>query len=94
MIQRETVEYIASLAKLKFTDDEMDTFVAQFDTILGYVGEIEKLDLDNVEPLTHITQSVNVFREDEPKPSLSTAEALANAPKRNESFFKVPKVLG
>ena len=94
MIARETVERIAVLAKLKFSDSEIDEFVQQFDKILQYVGEIEKLDLTGVEPLAHISPSINVFREDVPHQSLSREEALQNAPKRNESFFKVPKVLG
>jgi aspartyl-tRNA(Asn)/glutamyl-tRNA(Gln) amidotransferase subunit C len=52
------------------------------------------MNLDGVEPLVHITESTNVFREDVPHTSLSRDEALSNAPKRNEGFFKVPKVLG
>lgn len=94
MTPRETVEYIAELAKLKFNDDEIDTFAEQFQRILAYIAEIDKLDLTGVEPLTHITESENVFREDVVIPSLSTEEALQNAPRRTESFFKVPRVIG
>jgi len=94
MTPRETVEYVAGLAKLKFNDDEIEEFAGQFQNILGYIGEIEKLDLEGIEPLTHITQTENVFRDDVVTPCLTTEEALSNAPKRNESFFKVPKVLG
>lgn len=94
MTPRETVEYVAGLAKLKFNENEIEEFAGQFQNILGYIGEIEKLDLEGIEPLTHITQTDNVFRDDVVTPSLTQEEALANAPKRNESFFKVPKVLG
>ncbi len=93
-ITRETVERIAELAKLQFRADEIDAFVKQFSDILQYIGEIEKLDLSGVEPLTHISDSTNVFREDTPHECLSREVALSNAPKRNEGFFKVPKVLG
>ncbi|MBX7153472.1 MAG: Asp-tRNA(Asn)/Glu-tRNA(Gln) amidotransferase subunit GatC [Bacteriodetes bacterium] len=94
MTPRETVEYVAGLAKLKFNENEIEEFAGQFQNILGYISEIEKLDLEGIEPLTHITQTENVFRDDVVTPSLTQEEALANAPKRNESFFKVPKVIG
>ncbi len=91
---RETVERIAVLAKLHFNESEIDAFTAQFNDILSYIGEIEKLDLEGVEPLVHMTEVANVFREDVPHNCLTREEALQNAPKRNEAFFKVPKVLG
>ena len=94
MVLRETVQQVAQLAKLQFNEQELDEFTQQFDKILNYIGEIEKLDLEGVEPLTHITNTQNVLREDVVKPSLTTEEALRNAPRKNESFFKVPKVIG
>lgn len=94
-ITKETIDHIASLARLSFSDEEKDVFVHQFQRIVEYVDVIQSLELDDVEPLTHMsTAAENVFREDEVRPSLPLDEALANAPKRNESFFKVPKVLG
>ena len=89
----ETVEYVAELARLKFTKEETAEFAEQFQKILSYIQTIEELDLDGIEPLTHISEAENVFREDVVKPSLSLEDALKNAPKRNESFFTVPKVL-
>lgn len=89
----ETVEYVAELARLKFTEDEISQFAEQFQNILSYIQTIEELDLEGIEPLTHISQAENVFREDVVKPSLPLEDVLRNAPKRNESFFKVPKVL-
>ena len=91
---RETVERIAVLAKLQFSESEIDTFTTQFNDILSYIDEIEKLDLEGVEPLIHMTDAANVFRDDVPHTCLTREEALQNAPKRNEAFFKVPKVLG
>jgi aspartyl-tRNA(Asn)/glutamyl-tRNA(Gln) amidotransferase subunit C len=93
MTPRETVEYVAELARLNFSESEIDEFAAQFQKILSYVGEIEKLDLDSVEPLRHISETSNVFREDVVGECLTREEALRNAPNRNESFFKVPKVI-
>lgn len=93
-ITKETIDHIATLARLSFSDEEKDIFVEQFQRIVEYVDVIQSLDLSDVEPLKHIGEAENVFREDEPRPSLSLEEALSNAPKRNESFFKVPRVLG
>lgn len=90
---RDTVDYIASLAKLSFSDEQAQVFATQFDDILTYISSIEKLDLDGVPPLTQISSSSNVFREDVARPSLSPEDALSNAPKRKENFFKVPKVI-
>lgn len=89
----ETVEYVAELARLKFSESEIEAFAEQFQGILTYIRAIEELDFEDVEPLTNISELSNVFREDIVIPSLPLEEALENAPKRNESFFKVPKVL-
>lgn len=94
MIDKREVAAIAELARLRFSDDELDTFTEQFGKILDYVGAIASLDVDGVEPMTHVHDVVNVLREDVVGTSISTAEALSNAPKKNEAFFKVPKVLG
>jgi len=89
----ETVEYVAELARLKFSESEIEAFAEQFQGILSYIQTIEELDLEGVEPLTNITEMSNIFREDIVIPSLSLEDVLLNAPKHNESFFKVPKVL-
>jgi aspartyl-tRNA(Asn)/glutamyl-tRNA(Gln) amidotransferase subunit C len=94
MIDKREVAAIAELARLRFSDDELDTFTEQFGKILDYVGAIASLDVEGVEPMTHVHDVVNVLREDVVGTSISTAEALSNAPKKNEAFFKVPKVLG
>lgn len=94
MVTRETVMKVAELAKLRLDESRIDEFTEQFSRLLEYIGEIDTMELDGVEPLVHITDSTNVFREDVPHEPLGREEALKNAPKRNEGFFKVPKVLG
>lgn len=94
MVTRETVLKVAELSKLRLDESKIDAFTEQFSQLLAYIGEIDTMNLDGVEPLVHITESTNVFRDDIPHASLSRDEALSNAPKRNEGFFKVPKVLG
>lgn len=94
MISKETIDRIAELARLEFSDSEKEAFVEQFGKIIEYVNVIESINLEGVEPLKHISDAENVFREDVVMPSLPLEEALKNAPKRNESFYKAPKVLG
>lgn len=92
-VTRKDVEYIASLSKLKFEENELDNFTHQLNDILAYVEKLNELDTENVEPLSHPVENNNVFREDELKPSISTEEALKNSPNKTEEFFRVPKVI-
>ncbi len=93
-VTKKDVEYIAELARLKFTDEELEKFTGQLNEILSYVEKLNELDTSNVEPLSHPVEGSNVFREDIVKPSIDREDALRNAPDRNELFFKVPKVIG
>jgi aspartyl-tRNA(Asn)/glutamyl-tRNA(Gln) amidotransferase subunit C len=88
------VEHIAGLARLELTEDEKGKLTAQLNSILAYMEQLNKLDTTAVEPLSHVIDLSNVFREDIVKPGLETEEALGNAPARTEKFFKVPKVVG
>lgn len=88
------VEHIAQLAKLKFTDAEKETFTHQMNQILEYVEQLNRLDTSGIEPLSHVIELQNVFREDVAAPSTPTVEALKNAPSHTDEFFKVPKVIG
>ena len=88
------VEHIAELARLTFSKEELENFTHQLNQILGYVGKLNELDTENVEPLSHPVEGNNVFREDELKPSIQREEALKNAPDSDDEFLKVPKVIG
>ncbi|MFA7420609.1 MAG: Asp-tRNA(Asn)/Glu-tRNA(Gln) amidotransferase subunit GatC [Melioribacteraceae bacterium] len=92
-VTRKDVEYIASLSKLKFEENELENFTHQLNDILAYVDKLNELDTENVEPLSHPVENNNVFREDELKPSITTEEALKNAANKTEEFFRVPKVI-
>ena len=89
-ITRDEVLHVARLARLELTDDEIDRFTDQLSAILEAVAKVSELDLSGVEPTAHPLDLVNVWAEDEPRPSLSVDEALANAPDRHDGFFKVP----
>jgi aspartyl-tRNA(Asn)/glutamyl-tRNA(Gln) amidotransferase subunit C len=88
------VEHIATLARLEFSEQEKEKFTHQLNDILKYVEKMNELDTSNVEPLSHVIELQNVFRADEVKPSVSTEDALKNAPAKTEKYFKVPKVIG
>jgi aspartyl-tRNA(Asn)/glutamyl-tRNA(Gln) amidotransferase subunit C len=88
------VKAVADLARLQFTDEELERFAREFSDIVEYVGVINAVDMQGVEPMTHVHEVVNVMRDDVVGECLTTEEALRNAPKKNDAFFKVPKVLG
>ena len=92
-VTRKDVEYIAELARLKFKDEELESFTHQLNEILNYVEKLNELDTENVQPLSHPIENTNVFRDDKLVQSIPTEEALKNAPSSTEEFFKVPKVI-
>ena len=87
------VEHVARLARLELTKEEKEQMRAQLDSILSYIEKLNELDTSAVEPTSHVLPMKNVFREDEVRPSLSQEEALANAPDRQDLFFRVPRIL-
>ena len=92
-IDAKTVKRIADLSRLSFTDAEIEAFTHEFSSIVHAIDAINTLNLDGVEPMSHVLDLPNVFREDIPAESLSVKQALENAPNKNETFFKVPKVM-
>ena len=89
-IDEETVLHVARLARLALTDDELDRLGGQLNAILAAVAKVSELELGDVPPTSHPLDLVNAWGEDEPRPSLTVEEALANAPEREGNFFKVP----
>jgi len=87
------LEKIAQLARLKLKEDDKEKFLDQVNQILKYVEKLNEVDTQGVEPLSHSMDLVNVMREDIEKQSLSQKDALANAPAKNDRFFRVPKVV-
>jgi len=89
-ISRDEVLHVARLARLDLTDEEVERFGEQLDAILEAVGKVAELDLTAVQPTAHPLDLVNVWRDDEPRPSLTPDESLANAPDRSGDLFRVP----
>ena len=88
------VEHVAKLARLEFNNAEKEKFTHQLNDILSYVEKLNEIDTSNVEPLSQVIESNNVFRKDETRPSSPREDMLKNAPDHSEQFFKVPKVIG
>jgi aspartyl-tRNA(Asn)/glutamyl-tRNA(Gln) amidotransferase subunit C len=91
-ITRQDVLHVAHLARLELSEAEVERFGEQLNAILEAVGKVAELDLDDVPPTSHPLALTNVFGEDEPGPSLSHEEALANAPDPEGGYFGVPPV--
>ena len=92
-INRETVEYVAHLARIQLNPQELDRLALQLKDILGFIDKLSQLDLSEIKPTSHILPLNNVFREDKPQESLAIEKTLANAPQKEKSFFVVPKVI-
>ena len=89
-ISREDVLHVANLARLALSEEEVERLGGQLRAILEAVVKVSELDLADVPPTSHPLDLVNVARADEPRPSLPLEEALASAPEREGSFFRVP----
>ena len=89
-IDREQLLHVAQLARLELREDELERLGAQLNDILAAVSKVAELDLSDVPPTSHPLDVVNVWGEDEPHESLPVDEALANAPERDGSYFRVP----
>lgn len=92
-ITKNDVKYIANLARLKLSEKEIEYFTGQLSSIIGYVDQLKELDTANIEPTTHAMPMQNVFREDVVKPSLKAEDVLKNAPAKEGSLFKVPRII-
>jgi aspartyl-tRNA(Asn)/glutamyl-tRNA(Gln) amidotransferase subunit C len=93
-ISRQDVAKVGMLARLALSDADLDRMTGELSKIVGFVSLLEELDTSAVEPLAHPLDTQNVFRDDVPKPSLSTAEARQSAPRHDDECFLVPAVLG
>jgi aspartyl-tRNA(Asn)/glutamyl-tRNA(Gln) amidotransferase subunit C len=92
-IEKEQVQWVATLARLQLSEADLAKMTQQLSAILEYVDQLKKVPTEGVEPLAHPLKFSNVFRDDEPVPSLTVEAALANAPDRKGDFFGVPPIL-
>jgi aspartyl-tRNA(Asn)/glutamyl-tRNA(Gln) amidotransferase subunit C len=90
MIDREQVLHVARLARLELSEEEIEQMAGELSGILEHVDRISELDLDHVQPTTHVVELANVLRDDEPEASLPREVALEPAPDPADGFFRVP----
>src|SRR5262249_32619096 len=92
-LSADDVQWVAHLARLELNDDELATMTRQLSAILEHVDQLKQVNTNDREPLAHPLPLQNIFRDDEPAPSLPVDAALANAPQRHGNFYSVPAVL-
>ncbi|GEO69890.1 Asp-tRNA(Asn)/Glu-tRNA(Gln) amidotransferase subunit GatC [Levilactobacillus acidifarinae] len=92
-INREQVKHVAELAKLEFTDDQLDALTPQLDDIIGLFESLSEVDTDNVAPTTNVTDQINVMREDVADNWGQSAALLKNAPDAARGYIKVPTII-
>lgn len=93
MLSPEDVQKVATLARLKLTEEELQQIGQQLGGILDYVAVLDEVDVTNVEPMAHVADVSNAFRADETRSSLPREESLSNAPKTDGKYFLVPQIL-
>lgn len=90
------VRYVADLANLNFSDEEVRKFALELDGILGHMDKLNELDTSNVEPMAQVLYAAGetaTLREDRERQPLGTEAALANAPLKGSGYFKVPRII-
>lgn len=93
-ISEAEIRRLAALARIGLSDDEVGKLATELDSIVGFVEKLQAVDTTGVEPTSQVTGLVDVWREDEPKPSaVSQAELLKNAPDQQDGYIKVRRVL-
>jgi len=90
VIEREQVLHVAKLSRLKLTDDEVGRLEGELSSILDHVDRLAEIDIEGVEPTSHVVPLENVLRDDEPRPSLDREVALEQAPDPHNGAFRVP----
>ncbi|ADQ41431.1 glutamyl-tRNA(Gln) amidotransferase, C subunit [Caldicellulosiruptor acetigenus I77R1B] len=93
MITRDDVEYVANLARLTLTEEEIEKMTKELGAIIEFANKLSDLDTKDVEPTAHVLNLYNVFRSDEVKPSYPREKILQNAPSHDDVCIKVPKIV-
>lgn len=93
MISIKEVEHVALLSRLELTAEEKELYARQLNDILEHARKLQDLDTEKVSPTSHVLPLQNVFREDRAGEHMQTDQVLANAPDRQDDFFKVPRIV-
>lgn len=93
LISREVAEHVAKLSYLRFSEEEMLDCMDKMGTVLDYMNALQAVNTENVPPSIHVLPLTNVFREDEPGPTMPKEKALANAAEVDDGSFRVPRII-
>jgi len=93
IVNDELIDKIANLARLEFNSEEKEAIKSDLQQMIGFIDKLNELDTTGVEPLLHMSENINILREDEVNGTISREEAFRSAPLHDEQFFKVPKVI-
>ena len=88
-----TLRGLAHLARLEFDETREQQMLGDLNNILSFMEQLRRVDTTGVEPLVHLSQEINVLRDDDARNTVSHAEGLSNAPRKDSDYFRVPKVL-
>ena len=92
-IDIKTIEKLASLSKLSFTKEELELISKDMIKMVDFINQLDEINTEGVEPLIHLNEECNNWREDEIREMLDQKEALSNSPIKDSTYFKLPKVL-
>ena len=93
MITTKHVEHICWLSRLKIEQDQPEGYARQLNSVLEYFSQLDEVDTEKIEPTYHVLDMNNVFRDDEPTQCLTQDQATGNAPKKQEGYFKAPRII-
>ncbi len=93
-LSRADVDRVSLLARLRLSDAESERLAAELTQVMDYFRQLDELDTSRVAPMAHAIELQNVFAADDLQPSLDREQALANAPKHDDEYYRVPAVLG
>lgn len=92
-IDKDTIKHVAHLARIELQPNELEKLSDELHEIIGFIDKLKDLNIEQVKPASHILPISNVLREDVPQLSLSSEQALENAPRVKGNFFSVPKII-
>ena len=93
MITEKDLLHMSWLSRLELSEEDKKKYTPKLNSVLDYFNELDEVDTEGIEPTYHVLPLNNVFREDEKGSSLSQEEALYNAPKKQDGFFKAPRMM-
>lgn len=93
LLTEELLEHLSWLARVELSEEEKKMFVKDLNKILEFFDKLDEVNVENVEPTSHVAFLANITRKDEPRNPMSRKEALANAPQKENGYFKAPRIL-